>query len=200
MDIQTVTDREFGENSYIVSGDGALYVIDPGIDYDAVNDAVKRTGLPVKYVFLTHGHYDHTFSVRNFKGTQVYAHSAEKPLLEDASKNLSAFTGKPFSIEGINYYDGQNHTIDDIEITHTPGHTAGCVVIRIKDSLFSGDTLFYDTVGRTDLPGGDPEALKRSLLLFDKFDKNLKVYPGHGAPFILGDAYKINFYLRRNRT
>jgi glyoxylase-like metal-dependent hydrolase (beta-lactamase superfamily II) len=198
MDIQTVTDREFGENSYIIADNGALYVIDPGADYNAVNEAVKRTGLPVKYVLLTHGHYDHTFSVRDFNGVKVFAHSEEKPLLEDASKNLSEFTGKPFSINNINYYSGQKHSIDDIEITHTPGHTAGCVVIKIKDSLFSGDTLFYDTIGRTDLPTGDPVIMRESLRLFDSFDKNLKVYPGHGDPFILGDAYKINFYLKKN--
>ena len=198
MDIQTVTDREFGENSYIAADKGGLIVIDPGIDYYAINAAIKSTGLPIKYVFLTHGHYDHTFSVSNFDKTRVYAHSAEKPLLEDPSKNLSAFTGTPFSVEGINYYGGQKHIIDDIEITHTPGHTAGCVVIKIEDSLFCGDTLFYDTVGRTDLPSGDPKILQESLKLFDSFDKSLNVYPGHGAPFVLGDAYKINYFLKKN--
>src|ERR1035437_1994621 len=198
MEIATITDGEFGENCYVVADNGCLYVIDPGVDYDGIKAAIDKCQLPVKYVFLTHGHYDHTFSVKNFDKSIIYAHADEKGLLNDAAQNLSEFTGTPFSINGINYYSGGRYMIDGIEITHTPGQTAGCVVIKMGNSLFSGDTLFYDTVGRTDLPSGDPKILQKSLKLFDSFDKSLNVYPGHGAPFVLGDAYKINYFLKKN--
>lgn len=197
MRIFTVTDSEFGENCYIIAKEKYLYVIDPGIDYDAIAQVINNAKLPVKSVFLTHGHYDHVFSIKNFGNIPVYAHEAEKKLLEDPALNLSEHIGTPFSIKGINYYGGDRNTIDGFEILSTPGHTAGCVVISIDGCLFSGDTLFYDTVGRTDLPTGDSKALQKSMKLFDSFDKNIKVYPGHGGSFILGDAYKTNYFLQR---
>ena len=198
MKVITVTDGEFGENCYIVNHDGFLYVIDPGIDFEAVKRTITQEALPVKAVFLTHGHYDHVFSIAGFNNSTVYAHAAEQALLEDPAINLSAYTGTPLCVKPVNYYRGENFTMDGFEFIHTPGHTAGCVVIKNGDILFSGDTLFYDTVGRTDLPTGDSKVLQKSLKKFDAFDKNLMVYPGHGEAFILGDAYKRNFFLKKN--
>lgn len=198
MRILTVTDNQYGENCYIVLLNDFIYIIDPGIDIAAVKTVIERERLPVKAVFLTHGHYDHTISACSFGNTPIYAHATERELLEDPAINLSSYTGSPVSVKPVNYYNGETYSMDGFEFIHTPGHTAGCVVIKIDNSLFSGDTLFGDTVGRTDLPTGDSKILQKSLKLFDAFDKNLMVYPGHGEEFLLGDAYKQNYFLRKN--
>lgn len=197
MKITVITDADYAENCYLVEHENHAYIIDPGAAIEAVKSAVSNTPLPLKAIFLTHGHYDHTFSAGSLENIPIYAHVNEKMLLEDASINLSAYTGSPVTLDSVIYFSADRHDIDGFEFIHTPGHTAGCVVIKIGDSLFSGDTLFYDTIGRTDLPTGDPKAMQKSLKIFNGFDKGLMVYPGHGEPFLLGDAYKINYFLKR---
>jgi len=86
--------------------------------------------------------------------------------------------------------------MDGIEFFHVPGHTAGGVLIKIEDALFTGDTLFYDTVGRTDFFSGDPVQLRNSLKIFGRFSKDTVCYPGHGQPFCLRDAFDVNYFLR----
>jgi hydroxyacylglutathione hydrolase len=200
VEILTINKNDFQENTYIIAREKETVVIDPGTEYSCLREIFAERGLSVKYYLLTHGHYDHIMALPEldvFELKKVYAHRAEQKLIENAPYNLSAWTSNNISIKGINYYEGETHIMDGMEFYHVPGHTEGGVLIKIEDCLFSGDTLFYDTVGRTDLPTGDSKKMRESLKKFDDLDKNLKVYPGHGEAFMLGDAYKTNFFLKK---
>lgn len=197
MEILTATDRNYGENSYLVIDDGYSFIIDPGFNVHELKELISGANEPVRAIFLTHGHYDHICSLAEFPGIPVRAHLDEKPLLEDPEMNLSVFTGEKISVKNVSFFQGDANSIDDLEIFHTPGHTRGSVVIVTGQNIFSGDTLFEDSVGRTDLPSGDAQKLKQSLEIFRKFDENSTVYPGHGKPFLLKDAFKRNFFLRK---
>jgi glyoxylase-like metal-dependent hydrolase (beta-lactamase superfamily II) len=153
--------------------------------------------VPVKDIYLTHVHYDHIYLLSQFPGITVKAHLDEKQLLEDHEKNLSALTENRVSVKNVSYFNGSNCSFDGLEISHTPGHTQGSVVIVSGKNIFSGDTLFEDSVGRTDLPSGDSAKLKQSLEIFKKFDIDSIVYLGHRKPFLLKDGFINNFFLKR---
>jgi len=192
--VKTLVSGDFGENTYIVERKSGKILIDPGFE-----QGISLPDKDFKYILLTHGHYDHIRGALLFDPNIIFAHESEKELLEDAAKNMSAYIGGEIVLENIRYFSGERYDMDGIEFFHTPGHTSGCVVIKIEDCCFSGDTLFEDTVGRTDLPTGDSRALQKSLALFDSFDKDTLVYPGHGKPFKLSDAYDINYFLGKKK-
>ena len=197
MEIITVTDGQMAENCYILAEGGKCVVIDPGLDFDAIKSKISNLKFQVKYILLTHGHYDHIHSLRFFTGIKVYAHAAEKRMLEDPSVNMSMYTGEPFSARNVEYYPGASHEMDGFRFIHAPGHTAGSVLISKGGVMFTGDTLFYDTIGRTDTPTGDPDMMKETLKIFNGVKTDTIIYPGHGDPFTLAESLKVNFFLRR---
>lgn len=87
--------------------------------------------------------------------------------------------------------------MNKFEFTHVPGHTGGCVLIGYEKHLFTGDTLFFDTVGRTDVPTGSSHRLKESLAVFDNMSEDLVCYPGHGDSFMLKTAREVNYFLKK---
>jgi glyoxylase-like metal-dependent hydrolase (beta-lactamase superfamily II) len=206
MRIFTLVDNEYEENTYIVIDGKEAVIIDPGAPFDKIQTIINQQQATAICVLLTHGHGDHIISLHNFSKEIIYAHIDEKPILSDPKKNLAAMTGGDLSVTGINFFKGDKFNLElgvksselkHIEIYHTPGHTPGGCVIKIGDDIFTGDTLFEDTVGRTDLPGGDSKKLRNSIKIFDSFNKDCTMYPGHGTPFKLGDSYKINYFLSR---
>ncbi len=197
MEIKTITSELIMENTYIVKRESDIIVIDPGCSPEQLQFQISNFKSQIKYVLLTHGHYDHTASLENFDKSKIYAHIDEKPLIEDASLNMSFLTGDNFEFEGINYYSGKTHEMDGVKFYHVPGHTNGGVIIEMGNCLFTGDTLFADTVGRTDIPTGSAEKLRKSLDIFGFFDKGIMCYPGHGEPFKLGRAYESNYFLKK---
>lgn len=198
MRVETLVSGGFEENTYLLSDGKDAYVIDPGIDASAIHSVIYNLHSTLKYVLLTHGHYDHIIGAQALNAP-IYAHEGEKALIESGTVNLSAYiTGKEISLKSVNYIKGVKAEMGGFEFYHTPGHTAGSMVIKAGDALFTGDTLFYDTVGRTDVPTGDSRLLRASLKVFDGFDKGLTCYPGHGEPFKLGDAFKVNYFLKKN--
>jgi glyoxylase-like metal-dependent hydrolase (beta-lactamase superfamily II) len=172
-------------------------VIDPGASILEMRSIIANLKSSVKYALLTHGHYDHIISALVL-GAPVYAHEAEKSMLEDPKINLSSHIRQNIILKNVNYFRGKTRKLDEFEIFHTPGHTAGSVIIKTGTNLFTGDTLFLDTVGRTDGPTGDAKQLKASLKIFDSFDKDLMCYPGHGEPFLLSEAYEANYFLKKD--
>lgn len=193
-----------GTNCYIVRNEDTdeCFVTDPAACPPELVGHIRREGLNVKAVLLTHGHFDHIMGLDDFLKefpVPVYAFSEEKPLLESAELNSSlGMFGRPYTFSGAEYVsDGQILHIAgfEIRVIHTPGHTAGgcCYYIPAENVLISGDTLFRASVGRTDLPTGSMGDLVRSVRekLF-VLPEETKVYPGHMEETTIGYEKKYN--------
>ncbi len=180
----------FEENAYLLIDAGEAVLIDPGAEAGAIFETLKKHEATLRAVLMTHGHYDHLAGLKavlDKRNVPIYIHEAEQAFLFDPSLNLSAFMGGEYalddSVEVRTLRDGETVSFADHEIRvhHTPGHTAGGVCYEYRGVLFSGDTLFAGTVGRTDLPSGDGEQLRVSLkTLFERLEGKTVVYPGHG--------------------
>ncbi|WP_026487135.1 MBL fold metallo-hydrolase [Caldanaerobius polysaccharolyticus] len=174
------------ENCYVLEDEKskACAVIDPG---DFTDDLLAYIGnLKVQYILLTHGHFDHIWGVEKLKAitsAPVAIHQADGDMLRDPESNLSAFTGKSIAIEAdVLLNDGDLITIGELEVKvlHTPGHTPGSVCYACGGVVFSGDTIFAGSVGRTDFPGGDAGKLVDSVDMMIKSYPGVALYPGHG--------------------
>lgn len=179
-------------------------VVDPADYGELIHDKLAQNGRKVVAILLTHGHFDHIWGVEALKkaagadSVSVYASEAEKSLLGDTRKNVSAQAGRPCAITADHYLkDGEECTIAGMTFRTiaTPGHTEGgcCFYFPEGEILVSGDTLFQDSVGRTDLPTGNMGTLVRSIRekLF-VLPEEVKVYPGHGEVTTIGHEKQYN--------
>ncbi len=190
-------------NCYFLYPEGSkdCIVIDPADQGGNIHKALERNGFQVKAILLTHGHFDHiwgTKELRELSGAKLYALDEEKELLGNARKNVSAQTGRPYTVEADVYVkDGEELTLAGLHfrVIATPGHTQGscCYYFPEAGFLVSGDTLFQESVGRTDLPTGSGSMLVRSVRekLFP-LPEDTKVYPGHGDSTTIGFEKKYN--------
>ncbi len=178
-------------NCYFLYQENSKQVIfiDPADKGEYIYEKLQEQGFQVAGILLTHGHFDHiwgTNKLRELSGAPIYAYEAEKVLCEDAENNVSEQVGRPYTVVPDRYLkDGEEITIAGMtcRLIATPGHTIGsCCYYFEKDKiLISGDTLFQESVGRTDLATGSTSAIVRSIKekLFVLPD-DVKVYPGHG--------------------
>ncbi len=196
MILETVIVGPMQVNCYILAcaeGRQAM-IIDPGDQAHKIKAVLDRHKLKAAMVINTHGHYDHIGSDDKF-GVDVYAHKLDLPMLEDAKNNLSASFALAYKVKsGIKTLEDKEIIKLDclkLEVMHLPGHTPGGIGLLMKEPqtgiVFTGDTLFYQGVGRCDLPGGSDYQLKKSIKerLFMLPDET-KVYPGHGAATTIG--------------
>ncbi len=178
--------------------DKILYIIDPGSDADKILAKVKEYDFNKLYILLTHAHVDHIHALgevyNELDVNCLYLNEAEKGLYQSPNNNIL-----PYMSAGENLPKIPKEQIpNNFEIIHTPGHTLGGVCYYFKEipALFSGDTLFSETVGRTDLPGGNHteliKSIKEKLMVLPD---DLTVYPGHGAKTSIGHEKKFNQYL-----
>lgn len=197
----SVIDDGFATNTYIVTDEetGEVAVVDPGVNDEKLIEKIKDN--EVKYVLLTHGHFDHIGGVNFVKdrtGAKVVIHREDEEMLSDSEKNCGDNTDPVFA--DILVEDGSKIMLGNSEITvlHTPGHTKGgvCYIFRKDRVLFSGDTLFKLTAGRTDLYGGNPRTELMSLEKIGELDGDYKVYPGHDDSTTLDFERKYNRYMR----
>ena len=176
-------------------------VVDPADQGDKIYQALDKNGFKICGILLTHGHFDHiwgTKALRELSGAKLYALDAEQELLQNARKNVSSQVGRAYTVDADVYLkDGEEVTIADMtfQVIATPGHTAGgcCYYFKEAGFLVSGDTLFQDSIGRTDLPTGSMSTLVRSVR--DKLfvlPEETKVYPGHGDSTTIGHEKKYN--------
>lgn len=188
MFLEKVIVGEFLTNCYIFGTDKEVIVIDPGDEGTKIENIINRYNLKVSAIILTHGHFDHMMAAHFLKNrfkTKIVANINEKELLKTPRFNLSNYVGDEISIEADIYLnDGDFIDIDDykLKVIHTPGHTIGSMCLLFDDKiLFSGDTIFKDTYGRTDLPTGNDnsiiDSIKTKILTLNK---DIIIYPGHG--------------------
>ena len=177
-----------------------VVVIDPGYNGDYLSEQIDTNGYKLQAILITHGHFDHIMAVNYLKEKyccKVYIHEEEDIILDDAVRTFHVERVVP----DIHLKDGQviNLAGFDIKVINTPGHSIGCVCYYIEDIkvLFSGDTLFYGSVGRTDFPTGSTAQMLDSLNnILMKLPYDVEVYPGHGQSTSIGTERMENPYIR----
>ena len=196
-------------NCYIVeTGSGEAVVIDPADSGEEILSAAENAGLRIRKILLTHGHFDHTGAaafVKEHTGAPICIHKADNELLSDAVKALAFFCpGKPFiSCEADEFFEnGDPVTQGNVTFTvlHTPGHTAGSVCFLCKDEngrniMFAGDTIFKDSIGRSDGYSGDPRVQMQSLEKIKELTEDYIIYPGHGESTTLNAEKRYNPFI-----
>lgn len=196
-----VMDDGFETNTYIVTDEatGETAVVDPSLPEEAL--VQKLEGKNVKYILLTHGHFDHIGGVNFVKektGAKVVVHKYDEEMLCDKNKNYGTESTPIYA--DILVEDGSEIPFGNtkIKVLHTPGHTKGGVCYIFEDDrvMFSGDTLFRLTAGRTDLYGGDARTELMSLAKIADLDGDYKVYPGHDQSTTLDFEREYNRYMR----
>lgn len=197
MLIKTLAVGHLGTNCYIVSDESTLKcaIIDPGAEANTILDYTESNSLTPEAVFLTHGHFDHTGAVDDIHdelGIPVYIHKSD---IADSGDADSHKYNAPGYVQ--TYAEGDTFTIGGLVFTvmETPGHSFGSVTLRCEDSLFTGDTLFRDSCGRTDL-GGDMQVLLRSLKRLYDLEGDFDVYPGHMDASTLSRERMFNYYMK----
>lgn len=190
MELMKFSNGLLDSNSYMISDRGECAIIDCGVEPGAILKAIEKNGLKTKYIILTHGHVDHSYYAKALKeatGAPVCLHRQDLPLYSDPRKNCCALFGfgtdVRFPVPDRLLEHGELLPVSDIslEIIHTPGHTPGSVSILCDKLLFSGDTLFLMSAGRTDFYGGNSRKIMESVKnLLKSLDGDTKVYPGHG--------------------
>lgn len=190
-------------NCYLVVDEKTkkAFIVDPGGENTKLNDYVDENKIEVEYIILTHGHGDHLGGVEAYKNrypqSKTVAYAEEKEMLNDSAANSSRMIcGRPISIDADIYVtDGEKLKVGEMELTFifTPGHTPGGMCIYVGNALFSGDTLFAQSVGRTDFPKSSFEALAGAIRnkLFLLPD-NTEVYPGHMGTTTIGIEKEYN--------
>lgn len=191
MKVTVFHTTELETDTYLVLNGARAFVVDPGADADKISAAAAAEGAKIEYVLLTHAHFDHTGGVAELQreGALVVMHRDDAPLI-GSFKNLAFYMGRKVErfVPDVTVSGGETLDVAGVavRVIHTPGHTAGGVCYMAEDCLFTGDTLFELSYGRTDFPTGSFKELKNSLVnkLFT-LKGDYKVFPGHGNPTTL---------------
>ena len=192
-------------NTYILWENESKFaaVIDPGNKASDIQKIIEDRSLDLKYIVLTHAHYDHIYyldALKNlYPNSITISHSLEVDSFDNPVKNGSLLFGK------LKKFQKPEATVEDayiieflneeVEVIHTPGHTKGGITLRAGKFLFTGDTLFYGSYGRTDLGDGDDGELAASLTRLLSMDEDLIVLPGHGDSSTIGNERRINPFM-----
>ena len=199
MQVKVLQVGPIGTNCYLLEDEKAhvAAVIDPGDEAGRILQVIKDDGVDVKYILLTHGHYDHTTAVpelhQALPQAEIYIHKADA---NGAGSRLFPLAGQ---IPDLKFYDeGDTLALGDmtIQVLHTPGHSKGSVTLKVGDVLFCGDTLFAGSCGRTDLAGGSYAEIMASLKKLGQLPGDYHVCPGHDVTSTLERERRSNPFLR----
>ena len=199
MEVKVLQVGPIGTNCYILEDEKAraAAIIDPGDEAGRIRQVIEDDGVDVKYILLTHGHYDHTTAVpqlhKALPQAEIYIHRADA---NGAGSQLFPLAGQ---IPDLKFYDeGDTLALGDmtIQVLHTPGHSKGSVTLKVGDVLFCGDTLFAGSCGRTDLAGGSYAEIMASLKKLGQLPGDYHVCPGHDVTSTLERERRSNPFLR----
>ncbi len=203
MELKTLVVGFINTNCYILDDGCNAVVIDPGAGADKIIAELEKKNLSLRYIFLTHAHFDHVLAVNELvrkTGAKVVAHSGESYRLNDAEVSghtvLKTRKFEPVSAD-VEIEDGSKIDVGDMHFhfISTPGHTEGSVCILCEDMMFSGDTLFLGNCGRCDLIGGDYGEMLKSLRRLYELPGDYRVFPGHGESTMLSHERGSNIYM-----
>ena len=171
MEIKIVIVGKLETNCYVLIKNNKALVIDPGDDYHKIIEVVGNN--KIEGVLITHNHFDHVGALSNFDKNIIYSYSN----LEEKEYTISEFS---------------------FEVIYNPGHTSDSISYYFKEieSIFCGDFIFYESIGRCDLPTGDINQMKESINKIKKYPQNIKIYPGHDIPTILEHEIENNIYFK----
>ena len=201
MKIDSIMVGPIMTNCYLLSDEtaGVCALIDPGDEAPRVLDMVARSGCQLQYILLTHGHFDHTTAVRpileQYPDLPVYIN--EKDVVDGRVGDMELVFSRLPEHNQRYYHDGDTLTLGSLTVTvlETPGHSKGSVCLVAEDVIFSGDTLFRCSCGRTDFPGGSMEKMMASLRRLGQLEGDLRVLPGHMEASTLDRERRWNPYL-----
>lgn len=205
MILKTLAIGELGTNCYIIGCEETKVgaIIDPGAKGDYLVRVIQSMDLKIEYIINTHGHIDHIGAnniVKEATGAKLLIHHLDAPMLTDSTMNLASFLGVNALLSKPDQILENGDIIKvgklELEVIHTPGHTLGGICLKVGQEIFTGDTLFAGSVGRTDLPGGNSSTLIQSIeekLMV--FDDKITIYPGHGPSSTIGDERRSNPFL-----
>ncbi len=203
MEVKTLVLGELQTNCYLVwdSGTKEGLIIDPADEANFISEQVLELGIQPRYLLATHGHFDHILAADELElafNIPLLLHRDDLPIVKRMRESAQWWLKRkiiekpPEKIDLINGDNPIKLGNKVLEVIHTPGHSPGgiCLYCRKEKILFTGDTLFADTVGRTDLPYSSKEALKSSLAKLSRLPRETVIYPGHGKSSTLGETLK----------
>lgn len=203
MEIKILPLGHIQTNCYLIEGERGAVVIDPGFDSDEVTKFLFDNKDKERLILLTHAHFDHIGGapkLRETTNTPIAIGEYEAEALSDPEVNLSSRFHTHFGDfeEDRKLCDGDEIKVGDLcfKVIFTPGHTKGGVSYLSGENLFSGDTLFLESIGRTDFPGGDFAVLKASIEKLYALPQDTKVFPGHGEDTTIRNEKKYNPFVR----
>ena len=205
MKLHTLSLGALDTNCYIVQDDnGRGMIIDPADQADVILALIEKEHLSIDAVVLTHAHFDHMLAAKELcavTNATLCVGARDEAALADPMRNLSGLFQicQPIRLKADRtLVEGDELIIGDVSLTvlETPGHTPGCICLVGEGVLFSGDTLFYSSIGRLDFPGGDVSAMQASLQRLATLPAATVVYPGHGEPTTIGREATYNPYMR----
>lgn len=205
MIIERIPAGSYQTNCYIIECENSkeCAIIDPAGSLNKILEYIKSRSLLPKYIILTHGHGDHIGAVEELKelyNIDILIHKEDEYMINDRNANLSSLMGKGIEFKSDkNVADGEcikvGHLI--LNFIHTPGHTKGSMCILADNVIFTGDTLFANSIGRTDLEGGSYDQIIKSIKeKLVKLDENIKVLPGHGPASSIGVEKTTNPFIK----
>lgn len=207
MDVYGISVGAFEVNCWIVAGIGRqALVIDPGADAERISAVLDEHALTVAAYVLTHGHMDHISALAELhreRRAPVALHEVDAGWAFTDANRMPPFYDQPAAPDALERFLADGQTWNDAGLRYriigTPGHTPGSVCLWFEDeqALFSGDTLFAGSIGRTDFPGGDMPAMQRSLETLIQLPDETRIYPGHGPLSTIAREKRTNMFMAR---
>ena len=206
MEIVTVCAGYSSANSYLLIDEetNQAALVDPGGEANELIFAIQANAVKVCAILLTHGHFDHILAldeIKKYTGAPVYIHRLDNACLTNPEFSLMTLVGRSdtFDPADVLLEDGDTISVgaSTVKVIYTPGHTVGSVCFKTDAGIISGDTLFYESIGRTDFPGGDFATIDASIQRLYAIEGDENVYPGHGEKTSLSHERKYNPFVRQ---